>query len=914
MLRRAWTWAKRHGWKVYLVALAASWAWQGFFPAAKPPPPEGGRALETPRFTRNGVEAKGTAELAYRDTGPPLARPDAPVIVLIHGSPGESGNFDYLIPLLEQRFRVVAVDLPGFGASSRFVPSYATRAHARYVWFLLDTLGIRRPHVLGFSLGSGVALEMNDLAPGRVDSLIFYGGVGIQEGEGSGDYHFEHLKYTLGFPFLVALPELVPHFGHTGFLGTVSQRYAFLRNFNDTDQRPMRGYLHEVDAAGLPMLILHGRHDPLVPARTAEEHHEIVRRSELVMFDASHFMLFQPDTAGELAEEMIPFVERDSRGESAAELPEATRRTVYRPGAEEPPPTVLPVDLELYKYRNPWLKIGAIMVGSYVLEDPTTIAVGLLVRDGQLDAVLALLALFTGIFTGDLALYLVGRVFGARVLSWKPVAKRLPAHHVDALAEWFDTHGWGAVLVSRFVPGSRTPLYIAAGAIGRRPGRFALWTCLAVAVWAPVMLVLVVVVGEAASSPFRLLFGKGWLAVVAALVLLVVAVRLMLYLGSTRGRQKLRVLIGTYTRREFRPPWLFYLPLVPVLVWLAVRYRSFTVWTLADPGLPDGGVVGESKAAILAELEGEPAEPASAAGGDERGPDATGDARPTILSGVLVTDAADARRVMAARGWSLPLILKPDAAQRGVGVRLIRRDAELDRFFVDPTGPTPAPSASPTAALLQRYHPGPFEAGVFYVRHPCEETGRIFSVTDKHFPVILGDGRHTLEQLIWRHPRYLMQAHVFMQRHEERLGRVLADGETLRLAEAGNHCQGTRFTDGSHLITPQLTTAIDALARRLDRFYFGRFDIRYADAEAFKRGEGFAVIEVNGVTSESTNVYDPGFTFRQAYGTLAEQWKLCFAIGEANRVKYGLTPPRLIPLLRRVRRYYKTRYVDPVSD
>lgn len=48
------------------------------------------------------------------------------------------------------------------------------------------------------------------------------------------------------------------------------------------------------------------------------------------------------------------------------------------------------------------------------------------------------------------------------------------------------------------------------------------------------------------------------------------------------------------------------------------------------------------------------------------------------------------------------------------------------------------------------------------------------------------------------------------------------------------------------------------------------------------RGEGFAIVELNGVLSESTNIYDPQGSLLTAYRTLARQWALAFSIGEVN--------------------------------
>src|SRR5262249_13176445 len=155
--------------------------------------------------------------------------------------------------------------------------------------------------------------------------------------------------------------------------------------------------------------------------------------------------------------------------------------------------------------------------------------------------------------------------------------------------------------------------------------------------------------------------------------------------------------------------------------------------------------------------------------------------------------------------------------------------------------------AQPAAVIVQTYHPGPFEAGIFYYRLSGEETGHIFSITDKVFPVLAGDGRSTLEELIWRHPRYRMQARTFLARHEAERGRVLAAGERFVLALAGNHCQGTTFRDGTHLMTPELERTVDAIARHFPGFYIGRFDVRYSDPAAFKAGRDLAIVELNGV-------------------------------------------------------------------
>lgn len=317
---------------------------------------------------------------------------------------------------------------------------------------------------------------------------------------------------------------------------------------------------------------------------------------------------------------------------------------------------------------------------------------------------------------------------------------------------------------------------------------------------------------------------------------------------------------------EYWPSWVVYAPLVPWLIWLAIRYRGFTTFTAANPGIPLGGVAGESKFDILSKLP-----------------------QGSIVQSVLIErgtlDDRRARVLDAMSGggggaWSFPIILKPDVGERGAGVRLIRSVAQIDDYLRDHHGPI----------VAQQFDPGPFEAGVFYVREPGQSRGQLLSITDKRFSVVVGDGRSSIRALIWRHPRFRAQAGVFLTRLGSAAERVPARGETVPLGTAGNHCQGTMFLDGKRLITPALTAAFDRIADHFHGFAFGRFDVRYADERELVAGRGFRIVELNGVLSESTNIYDPATGFWAAQRTLREQWRLAFAIGAANRCRMAHVP------------------------
>ncbi len=233
--------------------------------------------------------------IAWREWRPEEETEDdrrRPAILLLHGSPGDGANFRRLGPLLAAPrhgagHRVIAPDLPGFGLSTRDVPDYSIRAHAHYVRDLLERLEVAEVHAVGFSMGGGVGLHLQELAPERVRSLTLLSAIGVQELELLGQYHLNHAIHGFQLGGIWLAHRAIPHFGLLdGFVFDL----PYARNFYDTDQRPLRPMLERFAP---PMLIVHGRHDVLVPFAAAREHHRLVPQSELVVMDANHFMVFR---------------------------------------------------------------------------------------------------------------------------------------------------------------------------------------------------------------------------------------------------------------------------------------------------------------------------------------------------------------------------------------------------------------------------------------------------------------------------------------------------------------------------------------------------------------------------------------------------------------------------------------------
>jgi membrane protein DedA with SNARE-associated domain len=504
-----------------------------------------------------------------------------------------------------------------------------------------------------------------------------------------------------------------------------------------------------------------------------------------------------------------------------------------------------------------------LLLGTLVSEDLTCITAGVLIAQGRIGFIEGTAGCLVGIALGDILLFLSGRLMGRAALNLRFVRRFISPRRVDEASRWLSERGMKAVIISRFTPGLRLATYFAAGSLRTRFWTFAAYFFAASILWTPLLVGSTVLFGDRFLRAF---FASGshtpvaFAAASGALTVnLVLSRRILMY---SRWREWVGRL-KRITRWEFWPPWLAYLPLIPYLFYLALRHRSLTLFTAANPAIPSGGFAGESKSDILAQLS--------------RSSDAI--ARFGVIPGGLTVRARidTALEAMEKLRLSFPIVLKPDVGERGSGVAIIRSSLEMERYL----------RQAPGVVILQQYIDGA-EFGVFYYRYPHERRGRIFSITEKRFPEVIGDGRRSLWELILAHPRAVCIASAYARASKRPLSDVPLSGERVKLVELGSHCRGAIFLDGSRWNTPALENAVDRISQGYPGFYFGRFDVRTPSPEALARGV-FTVLELNGVTAEATHVYDPAIRIFEAYRVMFEQWRVAFQIGAANRTR-GTAP------------------------
>jgi len=219
-----------------------------------------------------------------------------------------------------------------------------------------------------------------------------------------------------------------------------------------------------------------------------------------------------------------------------------------------------------------------------------------------------------------------------------------------------------------------------------------------------------------------------------------------------------------------------------------------------------------------------------------------------------------------------PFIAKPDIGLRGSAVKKIHSIAELQSYH----------AKANFDYLVQDLIPYENEVGIFYVRFPNEEKGRITGIVAKEYLIVEGNGTATVLDLIKANPRFELQLNALQREYGSELNEVLKVGEKRNLVPYGNHARGAKFIDASAKISQQLTDVFNEICLQIPEFYFGRLDVMYHNWDEFEQGKNFSIVEINGAASEPTHIYDPKHSLFFAWKELARHITYMYQISVAN--------------------------------
>ena len=392
-----------------------------------------------------------------------------------------------------------------------------------------------------------------------------------------------------------------------------------------------------------------------------------------------------------------------------------------------------------------WLKESVVIFFlTFIHEDAAILAAGFSKVENGLPLLFAYTPVYLGIVAGDVIIYGLGRF--AQTNKW--LRSKIIGPKVERLKLWLNSHLVRVLVVCRLTPGLLFPTFVACGWFKIPFWRFATVSIIAGAVYSSIVLTIVILFGN------LVLFHLGyWAWGTIAVIVIGFAIRnyfksnwshatenamgdiapsffdvLKRHIPSLKrkfsGMPSLDGLKRVVSSAERIPNNILYIPVILRWFLLAIRYRSITLPTVSNPMIETGGFMGESKSSVM---------------------NMVGDKQKEWLAEFVTlqhngedsqNDLGKAISLMEAKGLDFPIVVKPDIGWNGYGVRLVEDSNHLLRYIASfPAG---------ERIMLQRPVPHDGEAGIFYVRIPGEPAGRLYSITLRYFPYVIGDGKMTL--------------------------------------------------------------------------------------------------------------------------------------------------------------------------
>ncbi|WP_257349616.1 alpha/beta fold hydrolase [Pseudalkalibacillus decolorationis] len=259
-------------------------------------------------------------EVYYEEYGE--IRNDAPSLLMIHGFLSSCFSFRRLIPLLRERYHIVAIDLPGFGQSEKSRKFfYSLKNYGQLVVDLMNALQIQNAILIGHSMGGQIALHAGRLAPDRIKKFILLGCSGYLKRPNPTLVRCSYLPF-----FVLILKRYIGKKGVRENLLTVVHNpkiiddqliEGYRKPFDDKEMfyalirvlRHREGDMlpEELSEVRHPVLLLWGRHDRIIPLPVGERLVKDLPNAQLKIYEQAGHLLPE-EIPEEISEEIGLFI------------------------------------------------------------------------------------------------------------------------------------------------------------------------------------------------------------------------------------------------------------------------------------------------------------------------------------------------------------------------------------------------------------------------------------------------------------------------------------------------------------------------------------------------------------------------------------------------------------------------------
>lgn len=229
-------------------------------------------------------------------------------IVFLHGWGFSSSTFQASLNILSQNYLIIAPDLPGFGRSKIDTSSWEYEDYAKVILSLINALGVEQVHLIGNSMGGGVAIRLTSLAPTVVRSLTLIDSTGIPIGS----------FFKLFFQRLIELPAQMIStkfsFHHLIMIQTFLFNAIFrTKNVISALRLPLAVDISSVfSTIACPCLVLWGSNDRTISLKIGQEISRQIKGSKLRVIEGGHheWSVLMPEKCSSIISDFIEVVDR----------------------------------------------------------------------------------------------------------------------------------------------------------------------------------------------------------------------------------------------------------------------------------------------------------------------------------------------------------------------------------------------------------------------------------------------------------------------------------------------------------------------------------------------------------------------------------------------------------------------------
>jgi len=303
---------------------------------------------------------------------------------------------------------------------------------------------------------------------------------------------------------------------------------------------------------------------------------------------------------------------------------------------------------------------------------------------------------------------------------------------------------------------------------------------------------------------------------------------------------------------ENYPKNVFLFPLYLFGIWKAMVNRRMWLFSTSNPNLTFGSFFGLTKSEVYQILPPN-----------------------TYPNTVLIHSNDSFEQVVekiAQSNLEYPFVVKPDVGMVGLLVRIIEDENQLRTYY----------DLVKVDWIVQEYISYNVEVGLFYVRNPNEQKGKIVGLSEKKPLSIIGDGKSTLGTLVENDSKAVFWKEEIFRKKKKKWNTIPAKGEFVELMYTGNRKTGAQLVELVDEIDEDLVILFDKISRHSNQIFYGRYDIKCNSLEDLKKGKNFAILEFNGVHSGYGHLYHCGKSAKEAYQTIFKMWQNLFQICMIN--------------------------------